>query len=268
MDDRHFRQLLNHLELSWNGYQKVRKGVKKRIARHMHRIGCHTMEAYLSELRMNKEARQECEQRMTVSISRFFRDRQFWQTLATEILPDRIQNEKKTFKVWSAGCASGEEVYSFRIIWNHLERSHGTLPDLEITATDLNPSYLDRARMGVFHCGSLKEVNQDLRATYFDTNARGTRFAVKPVIKKNIIWKQHDLLTDPPGSDFDIIFLRNNLLTYYQDRLKKCALRAVIESLAPLGIIVIGSHERLPFGIPNLKSIAPYSYVFESRTPL
>ncbi|MBW1837857.1 MAG: chemotaxis protein CheR, partial [Deltaproteobacteria bacterium] len=70
------------------------------------------MEAYLSELRMNKEARQECEQRMTVSISRFFRDRQFWQTLATEILPDRIQNEKKTFKVWSAGCASGEEVYS------------------------------------------------------------------------------------------------------------------------------------------------------------
>ncbi|MBW2201859.1 MAG: hypothetical protein JRF71_13665 [Deltaproteobacteria bacterium] len=50
--------------------------------------------------------------------------------------------------------------------------------------------------------------------------------------------------------------------------MKKCALRAVIESLAPLGIIVIGSHERLPFGIPNLKSIAPYSYVFESRTPL
>jgi chemotaxis methyl-accepting protein methylase len=267
MDDRHFRQLLEHLELSWNGYQKVRKGVKKRIARHMHQMGCHTMEAYLSELRMNKEARRECEQRMTVSISRFFRDRQFWQILETAILPDRVQNKKKTFfKVWSAGCACGEEVYSFRIIWNHLERSHGTLPNLEITATDLNPNYLDRARTGVFHLGSLKEVSQDVRFTYFDSNARSTRFTVKPVIKKNIIWKQHDLLTDPPGSDFDVIFLRNNLLTYYQDRLKECAFRAVIESLASSGIIIIGSHERLPNGIQSLKSIAPYSYVFEFRT--
>ena len=75
-----------------------------------------------------------------------------------------------------------------------------------------------------------------------------------------------DLLTDPPGSDFDVIFLRNNLLTYYQDRLKECAFRAVIESLASSGIIVIGSHERLPNGIQSLKSIAPYSYVFEFRT--
>jgi chemotaxis methyl-accepting protein methylase len=265
MEDCHFRQLLEHLELSWNGYQKVRKGVKKRIARHMLQMGCHTMEAYLSALRMNKGIRRECEQRMTVSISRFFRDRQFWQTLETKILPDRIQNKKKTFKVWSAGCACGEEVYSFRIIWNLLERSSETLPDLKITATDLNPSYLDRARMGVFQSGSLKEVSPYVRCTYFDTNARNTHFTVKPVIKKNIIWQQHDLLTDPPGSNFDIIFLRNNLLTYYQDRLKACAFDGIIKSLASSGIIVVGSHEHLPPGIRNLKSIAPYSYVFESR---
>ena len=73
MDDRAFGRLLEFLGLSWPGYRRVRKGVKKRVGRHM--------QAYLEKLMQNKEVRRQCERLMCVSISRFFRDRRLWEAL-------------------------------------------------------------------------------------------------------------------------------------------------------------------------------------------
>jgi len=87
MDNQQFCQLLRHLGLSWTGYRKVRKGVKKRIARHMQDLGCRNVSAYLVELDRRNDARLDCERLMTVSISRFFRDRKLWETLQKNILP-------------------------------------------------------------------------------------------------------------------------------------------------------------------------------------
>lgn len=265
MDDQQFSQLLNKLNLSWTGYRKVRKGVKKRIARHMHLLECKTMAAYFTELDRSDETRQECHCLMSVSISRFFRDRQLWQSLGNKMLPFLISKNKETIKVWSAGCACGEEAYSFRIVWNRLEKRFGHLPGLEITATDFNSDYLERARAGVYQSSSMREVDKDSRSICFETKKGGALFAVKSFLKKNITWKKHHLLSDPPGQNFDIIFLRNNLLTYYQDQLKKPAFKNVIDALSPSGIIVIGSHEVLPFETDNLIHITPFSYVFRKH---
>ena len=117
MDDDQFRQLLDSFDFSWSGYRKVRKGVKKRVSRHMQDLKCQNMDTYLDLLNQKTELRQECERRMTVSISRFFRDRQLWHNLADDLLPHLIEREKNTLRVWSAGCARGEEVYSFKIVW-------------------------------------------------------------------------------------------------------------------------------------------------------
>ena len=261
MNDFQFNQLLSRLELSWEGYRKVRKGVKKRIRRHMQQLGCKTMAAYLAELGKNDEAKQECDLLMSVSISRFFRDLKFWKTLEKEILPDLIKR-KETLKVWSAGCACGEEVYSFKIIWNRLEKSGVPLPELKIIATDLNTTCLDRAQAGVFTSSSLKEVKKEDYSIYFDANTRGSRYSIIPAIKKNITWQKLSLLADPPGFNFDIIFLRNNLLTYYQDHLKKPAFKKVLDALAPSGVLVIGSHEYLPVETESLLTVDHYSFVF------
>lgn len=112
MDDQQFRQLLKYFGLSWRGYRKVRKGVKKRIRRHMNVLGCHDISAYLLELDRSDKLRHECELLMTVSISRFFRDGKLWEVLQTGILPGLIEKSVEKMRVWSAGCASGEEVYS------------------------------------------------------------------------------------------------------------------------------------------------------------
>ncbi len=94
MDDQQFRQLLNLFGFSWKGYRKVRKGVKKRINRHMKELGCRNMAAYLAELEKEDEARQHCELLLTVSISRFFRDREFWRTLEKKLLPELIRKKR------------------------------------------------------------------------------------------------------------------------------------------------------------------------------
>ncbi|MBW2033175.1 MAG: hypothetical protein JRI94_06210, partial [Deltaproteobacteria bacterium] len=217
MDDQQFRQLLKYFGLSWEGYRKVRKGVKKRVSRHMHLLGCQDVSAYMLELDRSHKKRHECELLMTVSISRFFRDRKLWEVLQTEILPGLIEKRVKKIRVWSAGCASGEEVYTLKILWDGLAASNPHLPELEITATDINPIYLKRARAGVYPSSSLKEVPEGFRSVYFEAQAGTRLYAIRTSMKNGVIWQVGHLLYDQPDSQFDLIFLRNNLLTYYLD---------------------------------------------------
>ena len=240
----------------------MRKGVKKRIHRYMKSIECHTMEDFLAELDKNNEVRDHCERLLTVSISRFFRDLGLWQGLKDHILPEFMNVERKKLRFWSAGCACGEEVYSFKIIWDLLRNTYLHVPDLEVLATDINPIYLDRARSGIYPPSSLKEVTKEIRSGYFKQKGGKKLYEVKPLLKIGITWKNHHLLSGPPGSDFDIIFLRNNVLTYYEDQLKKTAFGNVLESLSPCGILVLGSHETIPFDTSDLAGVMPYPYVF------
>lgn len=111
MEDPEFRMLLGHLGLSWPGFRKVRKGVKKRVRRHMVKLNCSDVEEYLLELDRSIEVRRQCERLMTVSISRFFRDKGMWAVLGEEILRGLMNTHLEKISIWSAGCASGEEVY-------------------------------------------------------------------------------------------------------------------------------------------------------------
>ena len=246
MDDNRFRQILEYFNYSWFGYRKVRKGVKKRISRHMQELKCPNTRAYLDLLNESDAARKECERQMTVSISRFFRDRKLWLGLEEEILPAMIETNQKVIRVWSAGCARGEEVYSFKIIWDRLKEKYPHQVSLAITATDVNPDSIEKARQGVYTRSSLKEVPLEIQQRYFDSHKSGNRFDLKAYLKKGIDWKAQDIFEDPPGAVFDLIFLRNSLLTYYQAHLKAIGLRTVIGALALDGWLVVGSHEKLP----------------------
>jgi chemotaxis protein methyltransferase CheR len=262
MDDDQFRQLLDLFDFSWSGYRKVRKGVKKRISRHMQELKCKNINAYLNLLNKSTELRQECERRMAVSISRFFRDRQLWQGLEDDLLPRMIESKMKVLRVWSAGCARGEEVYSFKIVWDRLNKKYEQLPEIEIVATDIHPRYIEKARTGVYSQSSLKEVHPEIRDHYFDIGKSGNRFEIKAAFQRDIEWKIQDIFSDPPGSAFDIIFLRNNLLTYFKAHLKSEGLRSVTAALAPAGWLIVGSHEKLPSAVSNLRrhNSIPWAY--------
>jgi chemotaxis protein methyltransferase CheR len=265
MDDQQFRRLLNRFGFSWPGYRKVRKGVKKRIKKHMNVLGCRNITHYLAELEKSDDVREKCELLLTVSISRFFRDRELWKSLEKKYLPDLIEKHMEKIKVWSAGCACGDEVYTFKIVWDRMKNSFDHLPELEVIATDINAEYLEKARSGIYSTSSLKEVTKEIQSAYFTKKKGKKLFEVNASLKKDVIWKAHHLLSDPPGSKFDIIFLRNNVLTYYEDRLKKKAFIKILDSLMPHGFLIIGSHESLPFESKNLNAIKPHSFVFRKE---
>ncbi len=266
MDDPSFHQLLDFLCLSWKGYRKVRKGIQKRVARYMHGHEFRSMDAFLSALEKNRRQREEVEKLLTVSISRFFRDRKVWQTLERFVLPEIILQERPKIKIWSAGCACGEEVYSIKILWEEWGKSRSPLPELELWATDRNFELLDRGRLGVYPSSSLRELREEWRSKYFRP-LKGNRWAIKDSLKENILWKDHNLLRDePPSEGFQIIFLRNNLLTYYKDEVLKPGFGKVVKSLSPRGFLMIGAHERLPEDFTNLFPYPHHPNIFQ-KTP-
>jgi chemotaxis protein methyltransferase CheR len=263
MDDNSFRQLLDRLGLSWPGYAKVRKGIKKRISRHMQELGLQTMKDYLHVLN-DPEILNQVEILMGVSISHFFRDRYLWRVLEEEILPDIISRNHEIIYAWSAGCALGQEVYSFTILWNMLKSRFARLPQLHLMATDRNPDYLERAGAGVYSRSSLKGLPDNVRAIYFHTSPDKANYFVVDCLRDNIVWQVHDLMRQtPPAGKFQIIFLRNSLLTYYPEENRTPVFLKVMDGLDEGGFLFIGRREKLPCPIPTLLSFKDCSYIFQ-----
>jgi chemotaxis protein methyltransferase CheR len=264
MDDQQFRQFLEHFGYSWRGYRKVRKGVKKRIIKHMQEIGCRSMETYLDSLDRDEALRDQCESLMCVSISRFFRDRLLWKAVEDQIVPGLLEENIKRLKLWFAGCACGEEVYSFKILWEGLkDRFDHPMPELGIWATDINRVFLRRAQDGVYAFSSLKEVPVKLKEIFFISHGDRGPYTIVPSLKQGIRWRVHNLSSKFDEFNFHIIFLRNSILTYYNDELKQAAFQKVIDSLNNGGFLIIGTHEKLPFESGDLVPFGSQHYVFK-----
>jgi chemotaxis methyl-accepting protein methylase len=266
MDDESFGMILRFFDLSWSGYRKVRKGVKKRIARHLKETGCRNIHDYLLLLKENPEAAGKAKQLLTVSISRFFRDRRLWEVLEATVIPRLLQEIGLTglrpFRVWSAGCACGEEAYSLKILWDEIGNRSFKAPPIEIWATDTNPEVLERARAGTYPGSSLRNMTDSVLRNCFVPVSDG--FAIKEGLKEGLQWIQHDFISQsPPCLDFDLIFLRNNLLTYYEPPIKIKAFAQILAVLRVGGFLIIGNNEEIPMvGLP-LKPFPEYRCIFE-----
>jgi len=263
MSDVDFRRLLDRFDLSWKGYRRVRKGVKKRLCRHMQALGLSRVEEYLAALASDPELKAECRLLLTVSISRFFRDRDLWRILDQEILPRFVQEE--TIKAWLAGCACGEEAYSLKIVHDRLSKCLASLPRLEILATDLSQAYLQRARAGIYQRSSLKEVPEELRPICFQKMPESGQYRVAEKLKTDLVWGQHDLLSGLSPGLFDIVFMRNNVLTYCKNGDQETAVRTAAASLKESGFLIIGSCEKLPPGHPQFRAFGRRPYILQKQ---
>jgi chemotaxis protein methyltransferase CheR len=263
MDDAHLRQILLALGLSWKGYRKVRQGTKRRLERFMQEHGFRSTDSFLSALAEHPDLGKQAQRIAAVSISRFFRDRGLWEVLGKQILPSLLAPHPGVNKIWSAGCARGEEVYRMKILWEELGRANHPLPPLELWGTDMNEEFLARARAGVYSPSSLKEVKEEWQKRYFEP-AGPFLLAIVSSLKEGIQWKIHNFITEePPQKNFSLIFLRNNLLTYYQEELKKASLERILGGLRPGGFLIIGSHEKLPEGMGGWMPSAFHSTLYQ-----
>ena len=205
--------MIERFALSPEGYRKVRKGVQKRIVRHMQQLRCPSIKSYLERLDNDGAVEREARRLMDVSISRFFRDGPLWQMLGEEILPSFIAEHPGGGAGLVGGLCPGAGGLQPPDSLGPPGGKHTSMPPLELWATDVNPAYQERAIEGIYPAGALTRVPEEAMVRFFRPAGKAN-YRVADELREGIRWKLHDLTVDaPPERDFHIIFLRNNLPT-------------------------------------------------------
>ncbi len=259
---------LPRLDYRWPGFRKVRGQVCKRVARRIKELGLEDIRKYRLFLEHNDEEWDRLDEFCRITISRFYRDRATFDALRDRLLPEvarRCVNKGRTHvDCWSAGCCSGEEPHTLKIIWRlSVLPATGLDIPLHIVASDADARLLERGRVAIYPTSSLKDLPDDLKGAFEEAN--GSR-RVRSEFRQNIEWLRQDLRRASPGRMFDVVLCRNLAFTYYQESLQSEVMVRLHSALRDDGLLVIGSHEQLPSEASEFfRKVAPC--VYERRPP-
>jgi chemotaxis protein methyltransferase CheR len=212
---------LPRLGRRWAGYRKVRRQVCRRVRRRAAELGLDGFEAYREHLEARSDEWAVLDGLMNVTISRFNRDRGVFEYLRDEVLEPGM-------RVWSAGCASGEEPYTLALLCD----------GLDILATDIDPAMLRRAETARYPPSALRELPDELRGAFTD-GMLDERY------RRRVTFARHDIRDEPPAGPFDLVLCRNLAFTYFDEPTQREVLRRIA---GVTDLLVIGAHERLPGG--------------------
>lgn len=188
---------------------------------------------------------------LTINVSSFFRDTFAFEYIERIILPSIVSDKREThdnsLRVWSAGCATGEEAYSIAMLITKLLEKEDLTLDLNIFATDIDAQSLRKAQEGVYSFESIANVKYGLLRKCF--TIEDDSFRVIPKIKELVSFSHYDILDKrtyvPPESvfgAFDIVFCRN-VLIYFQIGYQHILFDKLYRSLATNGYLVLGERE-------------------------
>lgn len=237
------------LGLQWRLFQ--RRGIKRKIERRALELGLAHLGDYLLKVRNDPEEKDRLSQILTVTISRFFRDREVFDVLEGSVLPSIVQQkEKGEVRVWSIGCASGEEPYSLSLLWKEKFEKEYPTTRLSIVATDINETLLRRAKEGRYRKSSLREIPDQILKKYF--RVENGYYVIDQVIRDSVDFRRQNVLEGEVFSDMDIIFCRNLAFTYFSKESQVEVLKKIASSLNEKGYLVIGKDESLPLVYPTL----------------
>jgi len=248
---------LPRLGLRWKGFRRVRGQVCKRIARRMRDLGLTEVSAYRERLEKAPAEWLDLDGLCRVTVSRFYRDRALWERLETRWLPVIAEAARdrgaRELRVWSAGCASGEEPYTLAVVW---ERAlAGRLPGLalHVLGTDMDAAMVERARRACYPAGSVRELPAAWRDAAFARE--NGRYRLREEYARHVRFLRRDIRTAMPPGPWHLIFCRNLVFTYFAESLQRTLAERLAARLAPEGMLVLGGHERLPAGVAGLAPV-------------
>lgn len=216
--------------------------VSRRIERRMVALGIESQEEYTNFCRSNPEALDALFKDLLISVTRFFRDKQEFEQLEAH-LPALFEARGDTpLRVWIAGCATGEEVYSIAILLAEaLGGAKIQLKDhVQIFATDIDRDALQIARQGIYGQTALNDIPKSLADNYLVRQGSGVR--VIENIRSAVLFSNHDVCRDPPFLKIDLLCCRN-LLIYFGTALQKRVLSRFNYSLNEEGLMFLGTAE-------------------------
>lgn len=241
---------LPRLEMRWEGFRKPRGQVCKRIRRRMDGLGLEGVEAYREHLERHSSEWDVLDGFCRVTISRFFRDRGVWRHLERVALPDLLERLGRgaTMQAWSAGCASGEEPYSLRIVWELAELPVPSGTELRVVATDTGPEMLERCRRACYPEGNLKEVPDGWKERAFEAPDDEGERCLRPRFRQGVELRLSDVRSEAPEAPLHLVLCRNLVFTYHSPGIQREVLRRVLDRMPEGARLVLGAHEELPGG--------------------
>ncbi|HEX9898910.1 MAG TPA: protein-glutamate O-methyltransferase CheR [Candidatus Methylomirabilis sp.] len=217
----------------------------RRITIRQRACGASTLRAYLKLVGQNPVERGRLVRALTIHVSQFFRNPSTFRAIQGEVLPallTRRQAGGRPLRLWSVGCACGEEPYSLAILLLEDGTESRQTHSSTIYATDIDPTSLHQAREGRYPAASLATLPAPWRKRYFTREA--DRYLVGPEARRLVFLKLHNILEPVPFGRIDLILCRN-VLIYMNEVLQGRVLQALVEALNPGGFLVLGKVEGL-----------------------
>lgn len=236
------REVVLAAGMRWEGYRRKWRSVWPAVRAALEEFGGGDPGSFLERLGRDAALRRALRPRLGITVSRFFRGRRSFETLARILAPDLPATGE--IKAWSAGCACGEEPYTLAIVWQERIRPARPRLILRVLATDISEECLERARRGLYPASALRNVSLELRERYFERDPSGYRFRQPGGVA--VEFQRADLLEDPPPAGCGVALCRNLAFTYFGPEGQETAWKALARALLPGGILVIGERESLP----------------------
>jgi chemotaxis methyl-accepting protein methylase len=219
--------------------------LKRRVALRMRAKRINSYSEYLRELINNPQEYDTLFEVLCINVSEFFRDPEVWvrvKSLFQDIVRQKTRLSEKSIKIWSAGCANGEEPYTISIILKELLKSDILNFEIEILATDVDKKSLSLAEDGSYQKESLKNVSKEHLARYFES--REGSHIIKDDVKSMVAFSYLDLTSQDLIKETDLVVCRN-VFIYFDRSLQEQLLMKFYNSLKTGGFLVMGKAETL-----------------------
>ncbi len=224
--------------------QYTQSTFERRVQRRMQEREIETLAGYAELVSTDENEARELSETLLIGVTDFFRDEGAFAWLARQLAPQlihRAASERRSVRLWVAGCASGEEAYSLAMILAEAATDFPTPVEFQIFATDVHKGLLAEAARGEYASERMQSVSEERRRKFFTRTPSGT-WQVDAKLRKNIVFASHDVLMDPPFTRLDMVSCRN-LLIYFSVEAQQRVLASFAFGLLEKGYLFLGSSE-------------------------
>jgi two-component system, chemotaxis family, CheB/CheR fusion protein len=244
--DQDLEVLLDYLRrnrgFDFTGYKRT--SLHRRIDKRIQDVGVDGYLGYLDHLEVDPEEFTQLFNTILLNVTSFFRDPPAWDYLAAEVLPRILadKGEDGPVRIWSAGCASGEEAYTLAMVTAEAMGADAVRDRVKIYATDLDEEALSQARQARYTAKQVEGVPPELLERYFEHN--GDDYMFSKELRRSVIFGPHNLIKDAPIPRIDLLVCRNTLM-YLNAETQSQVLARFSFALREGGYLMLGKAEML-----------------------
>ncbi|WOD37348.1 CheR family methyltransferase [Nodosilinea sp. E11] len=242
--------------------------IDRRMQRRMLLYKLETLEDYARHLQEHPAEVQALYEEILIHVTSFFRDPDAFEQLKAQVFPTISQNKTADtpIRIWVAGCSTGEEVYSIAICLLEFFSDRATMPPIQIFATDISAAAIAKARAGVYLESQVDGVSPERLSRFFLPLADG-RYQISSAIRELCVFAQHNLGSDPPFSNLDLISCRN-VLIYLSNALQERIIALFHYSLDPNGFLILGTSESVKTASDLFSSVHEAAKIYSRKLTL